>query len=491
MSSIGHFFLDFLTPFFKGFVNIFVALFRNILQMFNVLDYISIIKEYSNEFRGAKVFIVVLAIICLLALMALIVFLIIKLIKRIIRIKKKTHEQELLLEEVENLNYENIKLKKENEKFLAIANGELSAEEEAKKEDEEPEEKKLEHANEERFYRLCRIDEKWENYVPAQTNETIKLNEICEQFRNYAAAELKLYYSIDLIRLFISAFASNRLIILQGISGTGKTSLAYAMGSFLDNESVIAPVQPSWRDRAELFGYFNEFTKKFNETELLSKMYEASYNDNIYVAILDEMNIARVEYYFAEMLSIMEMPSYSEWVIDLVANPWPTDPKKLIEGKFYIPKNMWYIGTINNDDSTFMVTDKVYDRALPIDINEKAPKFNAPKTNRLHIRSEYLINLFEEAQKANPLSDEILNKIAQMDDYVIDHFRLSFGNRILQQMREFIPVYIACGGSETTAVDYLVCHKILRKFEQLNMSYIRNEVDGFVDFLNHFLVKVI
>ena len=485
MSNVGDFFLDFLTPFFKGFISIFEALFKGILQMFNIINYIDIINTHKSDLTGAKVFIVVLAIICLLGLMALLVFIIIKVVKRIIRVKRKTHEQELLLEEVENLNYENIKLKKENEKFLAMANGEITDENGEKVEKtEEEEEEEIEHEHDERFYKLSRIDEKWENYVPEPTNDTIKLNEICDQFRNYAASQLGLFYNIDLIRLFISAFSSNRLIILQGISGTGKTSLAYAMGSFLNNESVIAPVQPSWRDRAELFGYFNEFTKKFNETELLSKMYEASYNDKIYISILDEMNIARVEYYFAEMLSIMEMPSYSEWVIDLVANPWPTDPKKLIDGKFKIPKNMWYIGTINNDDSTFMVTDKVYDRALPIDINEKAPSFEAPKTEKLSIRSEYLEQLFDEAQKTKPLSQDILDKIAKMDDYVINHFRLSFGNRILQQMKDFIPTFVACGGSEVIAVDYLVCHKILRKFEQLNMSYIRNEVDGFIDFLN-------
>jgi radical SAM superfamily enzyme len=92
------------------------------------------------------------------------------------------------------------------------------------------------------------------------------------------------------------------LIILQGISGTGKTSLAYAFGKMIKNEATIASVQPSWRDSSELFGYFNEFTKRFNETEVLAKMYEASYKDDVFITVLDEMNISRVEYYFAEML---------------------------------------------------------------------------------------------------------------------------------------------------------------------------------------------
>ena len=196
---------------------------------------------------------------------------------------------------------------------------------------------------------------------------------------------------------YLTAIRTKPFILLAGISGTGKTSLAYAWGYFVKNESTIASVQPSWRDRTELFGYFNEFTKKFNETEVLKAMYEASYNDEMYLTILDEMNIARVEYYFAEMLSILEMPSRDEWVIDLVPNVWPNDPKHLPDGKLKIPDNMWYIGTINNDDSTFMVTDKVYDRAMPIDINDKGQAFDAPATEGIKINSSYLENLFKKA----------------------------------------------------------------------------------------------
>ena len=84
-----------------------------------------------------------------------------------------------------------------------------------------------------------------------------------------------------MIRCFIASFAASRLIIMQGISGTGKTSLAYAFGKFVQNDACIIPVQPSWRERSDLLGYFNEFTKRFNETELLEKIYEAQYNRDI------------------------------------------------------------------------------------------------------------------------------------------------------------------------------------------------------------------
>ena len=117
-----------------------------------------------------------------------------------------------------------------------------------------------------------------------------------------------------------------RIMILQGISGTGKTSLPYAFGKFIQNDAAVCSVQPSWRERSELYGYFNEFTKKYTETEFLRAVYEANYRNDPQIVILDEMNIARVEYYFAEMLSILELPNVNEQVIDVVNDVWDNDP---------------------------------------------------------------------------------------------------------------------------------------------------------------------
>jgi 5-methylcytosine-specific restriction endonuclease McrBC GTP-binding regulatory subunit McrB len=113
------------------------------------------------------------------------------------------------------------------------------------------------------------------------------------------------------------------------MSGTGKTSLAHAIGSFVDNSSTIIPVQPMWKERTDLVGYYNEFTRRFNETLLLTKMYEANYSKDIYVTVLDEMNIARVEYYFAEFLSLLELPNPEERYLDVVSDKWDNDPIQL------------------------------------------------------------------------------------------------------------------------------------------------------------------
>ena len=95
-------------------------------------------------------------------------------------------------------------------------------------------------------------------------------------------------------------------------------------------------------------------------------MYEANYRPDPSFIVLDEMNIARVEYYFAEVLSVLEMPSKEEWTLDLVPTAWEGDPKLLTDGKIRVSDSTWFVGTANNDDSTFTITDKVYDRAMPI-----------------------------------------------------------------------------------------------------------------------------
>ena len=477
MSVYGEFFTKFLAPLFEGLMKIIVGIGQGLFQMFNIVNYITVVGDYKKDLGGLGILVVILSVIFLVAIFALIIFLIYRAVQTYIKYKRNVRKGEMLVEEIESLNNEIFKLKKQNEMM-----GELEYNEDGSPKSELKEGESI-------FFKLSKVDEKYLNYTPEVINNNFTLNSLCETFRNYAASRLHLYYDINLIRLFIAAFASNKLIILEGISGTGKTSLAYAFGSFVKNDTTVASVQPSWRDSTEIFGYFNEFTKKFNETEILEKMYEAHFNDEIYLTLLDEMNISRVEYYFAEMLSILELPNKKDWKIELVPNVWPNDPKKLEDGKLQLPENMWYVGTINNDDSTFMITDKVYDRAMPIAIDDKCEAFEALDTEPLKISYKYLDNTFKTAMKDNEVSQETLDKVAKLDRYVIDHFRLSFGNRIVKQLREFVPVFVGCGGTEVAGIDYVIAHKILRKFEQLNLAYIKDEIDGLISYLEELFGK--
>ena len=491
MDTFVRFLFEFMSVFFSGVGMIFKGLFGGILQMFNMSEYLYTIEFYRKDFNMSEWVLVVIAVIVMLIVLLLIILLIWFVIRKYFKFRKTLVEQESMLEEIGSLNKQVADLVQEKEKILAMKVSQLGLKpteeavitnEEENSENQGSEE--TENLDNIRFSKLHAIDVEYMNYKIQNYNNTFTLEELVELFRNFAASKLKLYYTSNMIRLFISGLSAKKLVILQGISGTGKTTIAYAWGKFIRNDAIIASVQPSWRDRTELFGYFNEFTKKFNETEVLKWMYLAGYTDDVYVTVLDEMNIARVEYYFAEMLSILEMPSRDEWVIELVPSSWDTDPKKLEAGKLHIPGNMWYIGTINNDDSTFAVTDKVYDRAMPIDINDKGQVFDPIDTDSMNINSSYLEGLFAKAKQEHPLTDGMSEKINSMDDYVIKHFRIAFGNRIVKQMKDFVATYVACGGTEVDGVDYYIARKILRKFEQLNLAYIRDEIDPFIEFLD-------
>ena len=485
MDTFFRFLYEFLEQFFTSFILMFKGLINGIINMFNIKEYISIINFYKDDFTIPEWILVVLAIIIVLAIIGGLGFIIYFIIRKYLKFHKTVVEEESLLEEVASLNNQVADLMAEKESILAMKVSQLGLKPGESPEIEETDKPKEDvDTTKSRFPKLTAVDTEFAKYKVVNYGDSFTLEELVETFRNFAASKLKLYYKPEMIRLFISALASTKLVILQGISGTGKTSLAYAWGKFLKHDSCVASVQPSWRDRTELFGYFNEFTKKFNETEVLKELYVAGYTDDIYTVILDEMNISRVEYYFAEMLSILEMPNKDEWIVELVSSSWPDDPKNIVDGKLKIPANVWYIGTINNDDSTFMVTDKVYDRAMPLDINDKGQVFEPIETEAQDINYTYLDKLFSEAMQNNPISEDTLNKINEMDDYVIKHFRIAFGNRIVAHMKKFVPVYVACGGEEVDGVDYFIARKILRKFEQLNISYIRDEIDGYIEFLD-------
>ena len=326
--------------------------------------------------------------------------------------------------------------------------------------------------NVKRFSRLCAIDDAEER--EPDYREDVDLCKLCEDFRNYAASKKGLYYDIKTVRSFVAGLAVSRLVIFQGMSGTGKTSLACAFGDFLKNPSVLIPVQPSWKEKTDLVGYFNEFTKNYNETELLAKIYEAGGNRKMYVTVLDEMNIARVEYYFAEFLSVLEMPDPERRLIEIVSDSLPNDPKRIIDGKIKLPENMWYVGTANNDDSTMAISDKVYDRAMIIDLDRRALPFDAPETEPYAVSYDKLAALVTSAKRRYGLTLRNRRRIERLDAYLIENLGITFGNRIMRQIESYVPVYVACGGSELEAIDTVLAKKVLRKLESKNPVYVRN-----------------
>ena len=529
MDAFFQYFFNYMNTIFGYLWAVCKAIANAFVGILDINFYINLFKSYKDDLSVGGWIAAFISHIIILLIFILLVYLTIRGLRVLFRFKVPVIEYEQMKDEVVSLKRQVMKANYEKDKILAMKVTEMGmtvnpdlltpgvdgveeaavADEEAKRKaaaesaddldglsDEEKEAlayaqatnkpvKKV-AAGDLRFPKLSSVDDIYLNeaYEAPEFVTNYTLEELCMNFRNYAASKLGLYYELEVIREVFASFGAAKMLILQGISGTGKTSLPYALGQFIQNPSLICSVQPSWRDRTELFGYYNDFTKKYTETEFLRTLYESHYQENIRVVILDEMNIARVEYYFAEMLSILELPRADERYFSVVSSSADSDPVKMVEGKVWIPDNVFYVGTINNDDSTFAVADKVYDRAIPIDLDDRANVFEAPQTEPLPIKYDYLSSLYEQAKKDHPLSEGNLMELDKLDRYLIDHFRLTFGNRILRQMKDFVPCYVACGGTEIDGIDFMFAKKILRKFESLGLGFIRDEIDGLIDYLN-------
>lgn len=335
-----------------------------------------------------------------------------------------------------------------------------------------------------RFDMLSHQDEEGADSAIRTFDDSVTFKRICEEFQMFAAGKLGLYYDISDIRKFVSGLAVSRILILQGMSGTGKTSLAYAFGEFLENPSTIIPVQPMWKERTDLIGYYNEFTKRFNETLLLQKMYEANGREEMYITILDELNIARVEYYFAEFLSLLEIPNPESRYLEVVSDRWRNDPQRLKNGRIKLPENMWFLGTANNDDSTFAISDKVYDRAMVLNLNKRSQPLQAASYHTLPVTAKKFVSLVEETVASSSVSKEVMEKLKKLDEYLIEKFQITFGNRIMRQIKSYLPIYVACGGTELEALDDILTQKVLRKLETQNTAYLRSESEELCNFID-------
>jgi MoxR-like ATPase len=483
MVEFARYYIDFIRQLFANIGEFFKKLF----EAFAGLLFNGVVQFFETFTLQSENFLLldwVMAFLVLSVNIAFVVFLVLKIyqwMRRYIKFSVTEIEKDELLEEISFLNQKTVELIDEKNKILALKVSNLGIGSEEQKEKAKKQlEKDDEYLGPSRFVKLLQVDKEYENqiiHVHMKDEDMINLNDLVKRFINFSASRLGLFYDKKIISAFFAGMAASKTMILEGISGTGKTSLPYAMGKFFSNDANIIAVQPSWRDRSEMIGYLNEFTKKFNETDFLKAIYETTYRDDICIIVLDEMNLARVEYYFAELLSLLEMPDEDQWLIDIVPDNQPGDPKHIINGKILLPQNVWFIGTANKDDSTFTITDKVYDRATPIEINTKSSYIDAPDTDGVNFSYDYLMDLYQQANKDHPLSLKAIENLEKLDNFITKNLKVTFGNRIMKQIKAFVPVYVACGNSEYEALDYMVARKIFRKFESLNLPFLQDEIN--------------
>ena len=169
-------------------------------------------------------------------------------------------------------------------------------------------------------------------------------------------------YPDEMIKNFYICLKTKPFIILAGISGTGKTQITRLMAKAFAAKYFIVPVSSSWKTDADLLGYWDPTTKKYVDTKFTQVIrfaidcYRKNKPDLIFVC-LDEMNLARVEHYFAKFLSAMEGDTPEERTL-VLDGPGET---------LFWPPNLFFIGTVNMDETTFNFSDKVLDRANSIE----------------------------------------------------------------------------------------------------------------------------
>ena len=142
-----------------------------------------------------------------------------------------------------------------------------------------------------------------------------------------------------------------------------------------------------------------------------------------------------------------------------------TGAKSLIDGrKIRVADNIWFVGTANRDESTFEISDKVYDRAQVVSLNRKGVSEGSyTPVSAKFISVEKLESLFSDAITNNKHRKAIVERLDALDAILMEKFDLSFGNRIVTQTINFVGVFTAAGGTLENALDYQISTKILRK----------------------------
>lgn len=279
----------------------------------------------------------------------------------------------------------------------------------------------------------------------------------------------ELYFRREDLQLFVGGLAMSQLHVFQGISGTGKTSLAKAFAKAVGGECQDIAVQAGWRDRSDLLGHYNAFEKRFAEKECLQAIYRArtpSARDRFNIVLLDEMNLSRPEQYFADFLSALEKSAGDRWIRLMESAP-PNAPHRLRDGReIQLPQNLWFIGTANQDETTNELADKTHDRAFVLELPRHEERFNINHSLPTRTYSfNALQRAFTEAQEAHRKEvGDLLGFVSKSElSNVLDReFGIGWGNRFERQAKIFLPVVKACGGTFAGALDHLLSTRIFR-----------------------------
>ncbi|WP_379970995.1 McrB family protein [Ectobacillus sp. sgz5001026] len=333
-----------------------------------------------------------------------------------------------------------------------------------------------------------------------------------EHFIELTSRSGLLYSAQDLVN-FHAAMKTSHLVILQGMSGIGKSRLIHAyadaLGIHNEQQTLFIPVRPSWTDDSDVIGYvdFANMIYRPSDTKLLNVLIDAAKEENrtskLYIIAFDEMNLARVEHYFSQFLSVLEMEK-QERILRLynenVAN-------KLYNASQYPPcipigDNVMFVGTVNVDESTYHFSDKVLDRAnvITLEVVKYSTFIGVEKENPTFYSNKrvdyHSYRKFGRSSSAIPLSEDELQWLWDVHESMHDiDARAGIGPRIVRQVDAYVrnvpnTNYV----TRADALDFQFVQRVLTKIrgsEEVWKSFIGTYDEQSEEVVNSKLLQIL
>ncbi|WP_332650072.1 McrB family protein [Lysinibacillus sp. 54212] len=300
--------------------------------------------------------------------------------------------------------------------------------------------------------------------------DNVHLENLPSHTHAYLTSRGFLYSKENIANLYLS-LRSKPFVIISGISGTGKTKIVQLFAESVgateeDGQFKLISVRPDWSDSSDLLGYKN-LQDEFVEGQLTEMVKRAHDNPQLpHFVVLDEMNLARVEYYLSEFLSIMESRRVGEDG-EVVSSTLVTTNDR----EFSLPNNLYIIGTVNMDETTHPFSKKVLDRANTIEFNDirltnfdmfeqETEEVAAVRVGNEQFESKYLY-----LKQAYPQNKELVQKVSTQLELINQQLQTIYA-QVGYRVRDEICFYMLYNDemnllSENEAFDFCVMQKIL------------------------------
>lgn len=317
------------------------------------------------------------------------------------------------------------------------------------------------------MHKLENSDEAVKESVKVDTKETLDF------IKEYISAK-GFYYTDNLIDNFYLSLKSKPFVILAGISGTGKTRLVKLFAEAIGADYNLVSVRPDWSDGSDLFGHVDLHDQYKIGAEAFCSAFKTACAtpDRPVFLCMDEMNLARVEYYFSDLLSIMET---REWENDhIVTKRFNVDRKAPDYLKNGIPDNLYIIGTVNMDETTFPFSKKVLDRANTIEFSNVnlEPSFveNVEIPEKINVTNDFLktkyLVLARDCVDERDFVQSVCEELQEMNK-ILEKANAHIGYRVRDEIVFYMLNNKNSGNllSYEQAMDYEIMQKILPRIQ--------------------------